>query len=120
MDSKLFFRARVVHSILLGKSEEALELLSQHYNVAVPKLRVGLPKGFAESLGCYVAKNGMIHVLNRENMCSPYVIVHEFYHHLRTHGREHKGTEKHAKRFAEEFLRAYELFQSTTEQQDED
>ena len=103
------FKTKVVDLILTGKPEEALELLSQHYNVAVPELKVGLPKGCTKSFGCYVAKNQTIHVLNRENLCSPYIIIHEFYHHLRTQGKEHKGTEKHAQRFAEEYLRTYRI-----------
>jgi hypothetical protein len=38
------------------------------------------------------------------------VILHEFYHHLRMHGRKHLGTEKHADRFARDFIEVYQTF----------
>jgi hypothetical protein len=36
------------------------------------------------------------------------VVLHEFYHHLRTSiDKKHRGTEKFAGEFAEEFIKAY-------------
>jgi hypothetical protein len=38
----------------------------------------------------------------------PFVVLHEFYHHLRTAlDRKHRGTEKYADEFAREFIEAY-------------
>jgi hypothetical protein len=51
--------------------------------------------------------------MNQEYLDNPFVILHEFYHHLRTHGMEHRGTEKYANRFAEEFIEAFKTLQET-------
>jgi hypothetical protein len=103
------FKAAIVHLILNGKVEEALELLARHYNASVPKIKVGLPKGHRiGKLGCYTAKNQTIHVANSDMLKEPFVIMHEFYHHLRTSiDGEHKGTENYANRFAEEYIETY-------------
>ena len=102
-------KAFVVWLILNGKTEKALELLAEHYSVEVPKLKVGLPKGRKKkTLGCYNAKNKTISVLNSDALKEPFIITHEFYHHLRTTvDKKHKGTEKHANEFAKEFIQAY-------------
>jgi hypothetical protein len=34
-------------------------------------------------------------------------MLHEFYHHLRTRGGEHRGTERHANNYAAWFITAY-------------
>jgi hypothetical protein len=103
------FRASIVWLIANGKAEEALELLAGNYGVDVPEVRVGLPKGHrTKTLGCYVAKDKTITVLNSDVLKEPFVILHEFYHHIRT-GVEgkHRGTERHADDFAGEFIEAY-------------
>jgi len=100
-------KAKVVHLILDRRPEDALELLCRRYRVEKPKLRVGLPKGHRKSLGCYVTKKKTIYVSDKESLYNPYVILHEFYHHLRTINGRHKGTEKYANRFAEEYIEAY-------------
>jgi hypothetical protein len=104
-------KARVVQLILDGVAEEALVFLAGEYGVDVPRLRVGLPKGRKRSLvGCYSARDKTISVLNSDVLKQPFVILHEFYHHLRTRvDLKHRGTEKNANEFAHSFLRAYEL-----------
>jgi len=104
------FKARVVQLILIKETDEALKALSQHYSVDVPYLKVGMPKKHSKKVGCYVAKTKTNHVMSREKLEDPFVILHEFYHHLRIQDRKHKGTEKHADRFAEEFLEAFQTF----------
>jgi hypothetical protein len=101
------FKARVVQLILKKEANAALEALSEHYRVSVPELRVGMPKRFVGKAGCYVSGTKMIHVASMERLCDPFVILHEFYHHLRTHGGKHRGTEKHANRFAQEYIAVY-------------
>jgi len=103
----LHFEARIVHLILSKNSEEALERLSEYYNVEVPKVKIGMPKGRVRYQGCYVARKKTIHFLNRDALYNPYVVLHEFYHHLRTRDRKHKGTEKLADAFAKGFMEAY-------------
>jgi Zn-dependent peptidase ImmA (M78 family) len=106
------FKPLIVWLILNGKAEEALELLAENYGVNVPKLEVGLPKGHKRhSYGCYTPRNVTISVLDSDALGNPFVILHEFYHHLRTHSvdKKHKGTEKNANKFAKDFLQAYEV-----------
>jgi Zn-dependent peptidase ImmA (M78 family) len=110
------FKPLIVWLILNGKAEEALSLLAENYKVNVPKLKVGLPKGRKKNVfGCYTPKNETISVLNSDTLGNPFVILHEFYHHLRTHSvdKQHKGTEKNANKFATEFLREYEAAKRT-------
>jgi hypothetical protein len=101
------FKAYIVMLILDGKTEEALERLAKEYHTVVPNLEVGLPKGHkANSYGCYTPKNQTIYVQNSDIFSNPFVIIHEFYHHLRTKGvdRQHKGTESGADKFALDYL----------------
>ena len=102
------FKARVVELILKKEVEEALKALSQHYSVNVPGLRVGMPRRSGGKAGCYVSDTKTIHVASSEKLYDPFVILHEFYHHLRTHGGKHRGTEKHANKFAQEYITAYQ------------
>ncbi len=106
------FKLVVVWLILSGKPEEALKLLAQQYRVSVPKLKVGLPKKHkTTAYGCYSAKDQTISVLNSDAMTNPFVILHEFYHHLRFRGvdSKHRGTENNADRFALDYINAYQL-----------
>jgi len=107
-DREHLFKARVVQLILLKEAGKALEALSQHYRVGVPYLKVGMPKKHSKKVGCYVSKTKTIHVISQEKLEDPFVILHEFYHHLRTQDRKHTGTEKHADKFAEEFIEAFQ------------
>ena len=103
-------RPRIVWLILNQDAEQALILLAKHYNVNVPKLRVGLPKGHRKNIGgCYTSKNQTISLLNSDTLGNPFVILHEFYHHLRSRSvtQQHKGTEKNADKFAAEFLKEH-------------
>ena len=102
------FKARIVYLILSKNPEEALKRLSEYYNVVVPKAKIGMPKGHARNQACYVAGKKTIYFLNQDALYNPYIVVHEFYHHLRTIGKKHKGTEKLADTFAKSFLEAYE------------
>ena len=107
MNSEELFKTKIVHLILSKKPEDALEALSRRYNVMTPGLKVGMPKGHRKNVGCYIAKKRTIHVSNLNELHNPYVILHEFYHHLRTYNKRHKGTEKHAERFAKDYIETY-------------
>jgi hypothetical protein len=101
----------IVWLILNGQAEKALDLLAKNYKVNTPKLKVGLPKGRkSKAFGCYTPKDATISVLNSDAIGNPFVILHEFYHHLRTSiDKKHKGTEKNADKFAMEFIKAYKV-----------
>ena len=103
------FRAKVVDLILSTDTEEALQMLSRHYNVVKPNLKVGIPKRHSKKLACYLAGKQTIYVSRREILCNPHVILHEFYHHLRNFTDAHGGIEKYAQRFAENYLQAYRI-----------
>jgi hypothetical protein len=100
------FARLVVQLISDGKVEESLELLAKHYRVSVPIIKVGLPKGRrSKALGCYSGADQTIYVLDSDRLKDPFVILHEFYHHLRTGvDKRHRGTEKLASKFAREFI----------------
>ena len=105
------FRVLVVQLVLDGKAEAALALLANHYRIRPPKIRVGLPKRHRKNtLGCYSAKGETIFVLDSDALKEPSIVLHEFYHHLRTSpvAKRHKGTEQRANEFASEFVDAYE------------
>jgi len=108
------FQALIVYFILNGEAERALEMLAEHYGVEVPKLRVGLPKGRKKkALGCYSVKSKTISVLNSDALKEPFIILHEFYHHLRTAlDKKHRGTEKYADEFSKGFIQAYKTVAS--------
>jgi hypothetical protein len=67
-----------------------------------------MPKRSGGKVGCYVSATKTIHVASMERLHDPFVILHEFYHHLRTQGGKHRGTEKHANKFAQEYIAAYQ------------
>jgi len=103
-----FFRAKIVYLILSKYTNEALELLSSHYGVVEPKLKVGMPKRYSKNPACYVHKNRTIHVSCMEILYNPHVILHEFYHHLRSVTDAQGGIEKYADSFAKDYLQAYQ------------
>ncbi len=105
------FKAAVVAFVLDSSPEKALELLCDHYRVPLPKLSVGVFKGRSKGVrAVYSGASNEIRAANREYLYDPFVIIHEFYHHLRTVGGEHRGTEKNADRFALDFIGAYNKF----------
>jgi hypothetical protein len=106
------FKPSVVQLILNKQTEDALELLAKTYGVNVPKLKVGLPKGHVRTAyGTYSAKDQTICVMDSDIFGNPFVIIHEFYHHLRSKSvdKMHRGTEKNADKFAIDFLKEYQV-----------
>ncbi len=108
MNEEIIFKSSIVNEILQKRPEEALKMLSKKYDVKTPELFVGIVKGHStNALGVYVAKKKAIYVRNSDMLFNPFVILHEFYHHIRTRPSKHRGTEKHADRFAQDFLNAH-------------
>ena len=112
------FKAFVVWLILNGKTEEALELLAKYYKVNLPKIKVGLPKRHRKNtLGCYTAGKETISVLSSDILKEPSIILHEFYHHMRMDAdKRHKGTERKAHEFAQNFIEAYRSMSATKDE----
>lgn len=101
-------QAYVVGLILDSKPEEALEVLSKWYRVSVPRLGVGVVEGRTKGVAAvYSQRRKEILAAKREFLYNPFVMIHEFYHHLRSVSGKHRGTEKQADSFALEFIAAY-------------
>jgi len=104
MTCDISWKRTVVRLIREGRPEEALALMGEKYSVKPPKLRIGTVKGRREVAGCYVAKERTIYLSHADMMLEPYVVLHEFYHHLRSMEGKFSGSEKHADTFAREFV----------------
>jgi len=65
-------------------------------------------------LACYVEKERRIYVSQSDHLTNPFVILHEFYHHLRASqiGKS-KQVEKRADLFASNYIQEFVLTRST-------
>jgi hypothetical protein len=98
----------VVRLILDKKTEDALNLLSAFYNVAAPEIKVGTIKGKRKTVyAVYVGRERKIYAMNSDIFYNPFIVLHEFYHHLRSQGTEHRGSEYYANKYAKHFLHSY-------------
>jgi hypothetical protein len=101
-------RAKVVQMILDKKTEEALHSLSTHYKVNPPQIVVGTIKGKRRTVyAVYVQRERKIYCINSDIFYNPFIVLHEFYHHIRTTGGIHKGSEKYANNYAKGFIDSY-------------
>lgn len=101
-------KAKVVQMILDKKTEEALHSLSAHYKVNPPQIVVGTIKGKRRTVyAVYVQRERKIYCINSDIFYNPFIVLHEFYHHIRTTGGIHKGSEKYANRYAKSFIDSY-------------
>jgi hypothetical protein len=101
-------RTKVVYMILSKQTEKALQHLSTFYNVAPPQIVVGTVKGKRKTVhAVYVQKESKIYATNSDIFYNPFVVLHEFYHHIRTKGGIHRGSEKNADMYAKSFIEAY-------------
>ena len=101
-------KAKIVYMILNRKTEEALQNLSQFYNITPPEIVVGTIKGKRRSVyAVYVQKESKIYAINSDIFYNAFVVLHEFYHHIRAKGGIHRGSEKYANTYAKDFVDAY-------------
>jgi len=101
-------KAAVVALILDFRTEEALDTLSKWYRISSPKLGVGVVEGRTKGVAAvYSTRRKEILAAKREYLYNPFVMIHEFYHHLRSRSGRHRGTEKDADKFAMDFITAY-------------
>jgi hypothetical protein len=109
------FRARVVGYILDNRAEKAVRLLSEYYGVTEPDLRVGTVKRHRKVLACYVEKEKRIYISKSPLLADPFVILHEFYHHLRASPvARNRQVEKGADLFALRFIRDFKRFSASS------
>jgi hypothetical protein len=101
-------QALIVNLILNKRTEKSLQLLSNFYSIQAPEVVVGTLKGKRKTVhAVYVGNQRRIYATNSEIFYNPFVILHEFYHHLRFRGMEHRGSEKSANKFALHFINSY-------------
>jgi hypothetical protein len=101
-------QALIVMMILNKRTEESIQLLSKFYNIHPPEIVVGTIKGKRKTVrAVYVGKQRRIYAENSDIFYNPLIILHEFYHHLRFRGMEHRGSEKSADNFASRFIDSY-------------
>ncbi len=101
-------QAYIVALILDSKPEEAIRVLSRWYKVTEPRLRVGVLEGRTKGIAAvYSQRRKEIVAARREFFYDPFVMIHEFYHHLRSTSGKHRGTEKQADKFALQFIASY-------------
>jgi hypothetical protein len=107
----LMFKVLVVHTILSKDTEKAVELVCRKHNVKSPSLRIGgVPKGHKRALAVYSVASNSIAFRDQDQFFSPFVVLHELYHCIRSKSGSHRGTEKNADRFATSFIEEYNRF----------
>ena len=107
-DPDAITQARIVHMILARQTEEALRILSDFYRIKPPEIAVGTVKGKRRTAyAVYVPREQKIYAMNSDIFYNPFVILHEFYHHIRSRSGSHRGTERHANMFAKGFIDSY-------------
>lgn len=101
-------KAEIVRMILDKKTESALEQLSEFYHLSPPQIVVGTIKRKRRTVyAVYVPAKKKIYALNSEIFYNPFVILHEYYHHIRSKLGVHRGSERHANTFAKSFIDSY-------------
>jgi hypothetical protein len=94
--------------ILNKKTEEALQSLSKFYKVTPPEITVGTIKGKRRTVyAVYVQRENKIYFINSDRFYNHFIVLHEFYHHIRTKGGIHKGSEKYANMYTKSFIHSY-------------
>jgi len=101
------FKAYITSLIIDGKVKDALSILSNFYKIDEPRIIVKRVKGHMKNPAIYSLNKKTIYVQSGEYYNNPYIILHEFYHHLRNIGGKHRGTEDNADKFAENFINSY-------------
>jgi len=106
-------KAKIVRMILDRKTESALEQLSEFYHLSTPKIVVGTIKRKRRTVyAVYVPAEEKIYALNSEIFYNPFVILHEYYHHIRSKLGVHRGSDRHANTFAKSFIDSYRKTQA--------
>ena len=100
--------AKIVYKILNRDTEQALSDLSDLYNIRAPEIVVGTIKGKRKTVyAVYVQNENRIYTLNSDIFYNPFVVLHQFYHHLKYRGGVHRGSEKNANMYTKRFIEAY-------------
>ena len=102
------FKAYIVQLIIDKKTEQAIESLSQLYEIKPPQIVVGRIKGKRRTVyAVYVQRECKIYCINSDIFYNPFIIMHDFYHHLRSTTGVQRGTEKHSNLYGSDFIDSY-------------
>ena len=113
-DAERRLHVKVVGLIAEGRAEVAMKLLSEYYGIHEPDLRVGTVKRHRRVVACYVENEKRIYLSKSDYLTNAYVILHEFYHHLRAcQPGKRRQVEKRADLFASNFIRDFAIQRST-------
>jgi hypothetical protein len=108
-------KAKIVQMILDKKTERALEKLSEFYRVDIPQIVVGTIKKKRRTVyAVYIVQEKKIYASNSDIFYNPFVILHEYYHHIRSKLGKHRGSEKHANTYAQGFIDSYNKIASVS------
>jgi hypothetical protein len=114
-DATKRLHARIVGLIADGRAELAMKLLSEYYGIDEPDLRVGTVKRHRKVVACYVDREKRIYLSKSDYLTNSFVILHEFYHHLRaSQPDKRRQIDKRADQFALRFLRDFVSQQQST------
>ncbi|MGB9124103.1 MAG: hypothetical protein WA833_03940 [Nitrosotalea sp.] len=101
-------KAKIVSLILDKKTEIALERLSKLYHIDTPEIVVGTIKKKRRTVyAVYVVQEKKIYALNSDIFYNPFIVLHEYYHHIRSKRGTHRGSEKYANLYAQDFIDSY-------------
>jgi len=89
-----------------GRVDDALKELSVRFKVKPPSVKVGSVKAHRRYPAVYTPRRRMIQVSQPEDLKNPLIILHEFYHHLRSF-KGQRTVEKKADTFAQNYWEAY-------------
>ena len=101
------FKSEIVRLILSKETEKAVSLVSKKFKVRPPRLGIGPTKGKKVALAVYSVNSNAILFSNQDSFFDPFVVLHEMYHCIRSKSGSHKGTEKKADEFANDYIDAY-------------
>lgn len=108
MDLDDMTKAKIVALILDKKTEMALDVLSKLYRVDTPEIVVGTIKKKRRTVyAVYVVQEKKIYAVNSDIFYNPFIVLHEYYHHIRSKGGSHRGSEKNANMYAQDFIDSY-------------
>ena len=114
-DTKRRLHAKVVGLITDGRAELAMKLLSEYFAIDEPDVRVGTVKRHRKVVACYVEREKRIYLSKSDYLTDVYVILHEFYHHLRaSQPVKRRQIERRADLFALTFIRDFVSQQQST------
>src|SRR5207247_10666874 len=101
-------QARIVYMILNKKTEEALQLLSNFYNLKPPRIAVGTIKGKRRrAYAVYVTRENKIYALNSDILYNHFLIIHLYYHYLSSCFGLQRGTEGKEDSYSRSFIESY-------------